>query len=171
MMKKLSVLLGTLFCCSVVGCSADVNDLLVAETIGALKQATSHIEQVTNTLTAATAEAKKAGKPLAIAKIATATEDAGQLKKPALVLQQLKAQMEVRKDNITKQQMEALANKHKAEIQRSMADLDAARKKLDAALNDAEPAADADGKLALEKLREKLKEGLDEFEVLNKRQT
>jgi hypothetical protein len=171
MMKKLSVLLGTLLCFSVVGCSADPNDMLVAQTIGSLKQATSHIEQVTTTLTTATAEAKKAGKPLALAKIATATEQAGQLKDPALMLQRIKAETEVRKDNITKEQKEVLANKHKADFQRAMADLDAAEKKLEAALKDAEPVADADGKLALEKLREKLKEGQDEFEVLNKRQT
>jgi hypothetical protein len=170
-MKKLCVLLGTLLSCSVVGCSADPNDLLVGDTIAQLKLATSHIEQVANTLTTATAEAKKTGKPLAIAKIATATEQAGELKKPALMLQRIKAETEIRKDNISTAQKEALATKHKADFQRAMADLDAAEKKLDAALKDAEPVADGDGKQALEKLREKLKEGQDEFEVLNKRQT
>jgi hypothetical protein len=171
MMKKLSVLLGTLLSCCVIGCGQDPNDKLVADTIAQLKNATSKIEEVSSTLTAATADAKKSGKPLAIARVATATEQAGELKVPALVLQRIKAETEVRKDSLTKDQREVLANKYKGDFQRSLADLDAAQKKLDAALKEAEPVADGDGKQALEKLREKLKESQDEYEVLNKRQT
>jgi hypothetical protein len=171
MMKKLSVLLGTLLSCCVIGCSADPRDEIVAKTIAGLKQATTDIEQVSNTLTTATAEAKKAGKPLAIAKVATATEQAGEIKKIAIFLQNKKAETEGYKDQMTKEQREALSNKYKADFQRAMADLDTAERKLDAALKDAELVADSDGKQALEKLREKLKEGQDEFEVLNKRQS
>jgi hypothetical protein len=171
MMKKLSVLLGTFLSCCVIGCSADPKDELVAKTIAGLKQATTDIEHVSDTLTSATADAKKSGKPLAIAKVATATEQAGEIKKIAMFLQTKKAETEVYKDQMTKEQREALNTKYKADFQRAMADLDTAERKLDAALKDAEVVADGDGKQALEKLREKLKEGQDEFEVLTKRQT
>ena len=170
-MKKLAVLLGTFLACGVVGCSADPNDIIMSETIAALRDTTNQIEQLSSALTAETAEAKKTGKPLSIVKIKKATEDAGDLKKPALRLQRVKAEIEIRKDNMTKDQREALASKYKADFQRAMADLDAAERKLDAALKAAEPAADSDGKVALDNLREKLKESQDEFEVLNKRQT
>jgi hypothetical protein len=175
-MRSVYVLVGTFCAMTLVGCSEDPNDAWIAETISTLKGTTSVIEQVSKTVGDALAQAKRDGKPLALEKIAKATEESGELKKRAEKLQKIKAEAEYRKDNITKEQRDDYAIKHKGAFQASMVELDSAQKKLDTVLREAEvyasegAMANAESKGALEKLREKLKEGQDEFEVLTKRQ-
>ena len=171
-MRKVFVLiLGTLFVCTLVGCGTDPNEKSVANTISCLTSTSDVIKQVTKTLNDGVSEAKKNNKPLAKDKVNKATEEAAKLKEWATALQNIKAEIEMRKEGVTKEQKEELAKKHKAAFQQALADLDDAQKKLETALKDADAVADAEGKAALEVLRGKLKEGQDEFEVLTKRQT
>ena len=82
-----------------------------------------------------------------------------------------RAASENRRDTITEERRSEYAAKYKSSIATALADLDAAQKKLDLALRDAEAASDNDGKAALDTLRTKLEETQKEFEVLTKRQS
>jgi hypothetical protein len=173
LMRWLSVLACTLCIGFVGGCSDDVTELRISKTIAILKDTTRTIEQVTKTLTDAAAQAKKDGKPMPLDKIAAATEEAGKLKSNARELQNLKAAIEGAREIITKEQRDEYAARNKNSVQEALAELEAAQRALEVALNSADAAAtgDPDARGAMEKLREKLKEGQDEFEVLTKRQT
>src|SRR5271166_4092713 len=103
-MRKLYVLLGTLLTFTVVGCGEDTNDTIIAGITSILDGTTSQIEQITKTVNDAVSQAKKDNKPLDIAKIATATQNAAELKKKAEALQRYKAEIDVRKDNLTADQ-------------------------------------------------------------------
>jgi hypothetical protein len=170
-MRKLYVLLGTLVICGASGCSEDLNEAYVAGTINVLKRTTSDVEQVTKTISEATTQAKNSNKPLDIAKVARATQEAASLKKQAQELQNLKARMDVRKDGVTASAREEYAANHKGDVQQSLQALDIAQKNLEVALRDADAVADNDGKSALEKLREAIKEARNEFEMVTKRQS
>jgi hypothetical protein len=175
-MRKLYVLLSTLLVCAFVGCSDDPNEYWITQTISNLRGVTGDIEQVTKTLNDSVADAKKnpPDYKAAYIKIARATTEAGQLKGKAEILQRIKAQTEGRKEAITKEQREEYRNKHKGDFQSALANLDAAQKKLDKALQEADREVgekDNECKGGLEKLRQKLKESQDEFEVLTRRQT
>jgi predicted nucleic acid-binding Zn-ribbon protein len=172
-MRKIHVLLGTLLVCAVAGCSDDPNDILISHTISVLRGTTTDVEQVTKTLGDAVTTAKKESKPLDLIKINKAIQEAGGLKKKAQELQNLKAQTDVRKDNISAAQKEEFANKYKAPFQKALQDLDAAQKNLEVTMREAETVAapDPETKSALEKLRDALKEAQNEFEVLTKRQS
>jgi len=170
-MRKLYVLLGTLLACVVVGCGDDPNDKVIAETISTLRNTTSDIEHVSKTINDAVNQAKNSKKPLDIAEIDKATKEAAGLKKKAQDLQNEKAWMDVRKDNITAEQREEYANRYKVDIGKALQGLDAAQKNLELALREADSVADSDGKSSLQKLRETLQEAQNEFEVLTKRQS
>jgi hypothetical protein len=170
-MRKLYVLFGTLLVCAVAGCSEDLNEELVKNTVQILDNTTSDLEQVTKTLNSAVTEAKSSNKPLDIAKIARANQEAGGLKNKARELQDRKARMDVRKDNVTTAEREDYAAKFKPAMAKALQRLDAAEKNLDVALREADAVADNDGKSSLEKLRDTLKEAQNEFEVLTKRQS
>jgi DNA repair exonuclease SbcCD ATPase subunit len=172
-MRKLYVLLGTLLICTVAGCGDDTNDNIIAGTISILDGTTSQIEQITKTVKDTVDQAKKDSKPLDIAKIATATQNATELKKKAEALQRFKAEIDVRKDSLTADQREENAKKHKAAFQQKLQNLDTAQKNLDTALREADAVAatNNESKAALEKLRDALKEAQNEFEVLTKRQS
>jgi hypothetical protein len=174
-MKKWRVLFGTLLSCFCVGCSQDPNDQLVAETIAQLNATTGFFEQVAKTVNEAGQDYKNNNKPQALVKIQRAITEAGQFKTPAAQLQRIKALTEIRKDNISTAEKESLDSKYKAAFMSALAELDTSQKKLTDALKKTEKAADEandqDGKNSLELLRQKLKEGQDEFEVFTKRQT
>jgi hypothetical protein len=152
----------------VAGCSTDPNEELVSSLIATVNGTTSEIERVTKTLTDATSDAKTNSKPLAVERVNTATEQAAELKKRATFLQRIKAEIEIRKDSVTKEDREALASKHGGALRKALADLDGAEKKLEDALRKADDVADQSGKDALRKLRDKLQEYQSEFDVLNK---
>jgi hypothetical protein len=172
-MRKLYVLLGTLLTCTVVGCGEDANDSVIAGTISILDGTTSHIEQITKIVNDAVSQAKKDSQPLDIAKIATATQIATELKKKAQDLQSAKARIDVSKDGLTPEQREDYAKRYKAAFQQKLQNLDAAQKNLEVALREADAVAatNSESKAALEKLRDALKESQNEFEVLTKRQS
>jgi hypothetical protein len=172
-MRVLSVLVCTFCLCFVGGCSEDITEARISRTIAIMKDATQTIEQVTRTLKDAAAQAKKDGKAMPLDKIAVATEELGELKKKARELQNLKANVEGAREVLTKEQRDEYAAKNKNNFQQALADLEAAQRALDGAIAEAEiaSASDPDAKGAMTKLREKLKEGQDEFEVLTKRQT
>jgi hypothetical protein len=172
-MRKLYVLLGTLLTFAVAGCGEDANDSIIAGTISILDGTTSQIEQITKTLNDAVNEAKKETKPLDLAKIKTATQNAIELKKKAETLQRYKAEIDVRKDGLTPEQREEYATKYKAAFQQKLQNLDTAQKNLDVALREADAvaASNSESKAALEQLRDALKESQNEFEVLTKRQS
>jgi DNA repair exonuclease SbcCD ATPase subunit len=171
-MRKLLVLLGALLTCTIAGCGEDTNDTIIAGTISILDGTTSQIDQITKTLNDAVDQAKD-GKPLDIAKIATATQNAVELKKKAEALQRYKAEIDVRKDSLTADQREEYARKHKAAFQQKLQSLDTAQKNLEAALRkaDAVAAPNSESKANLEKLRDALIDAQKEFEVLTKRQS
>jgi hypothetical protein len=169
-MRKLSVLLCTFAVFGLAGCADDANDQLVARTISTLSSTTSTVEQITKTLNDGVAKAKQENKPLDKNALIEATKKADDLKKIAGELQRIKADTEVVKDSITTEQKVALAKKHKQNFVQALSDLDAAQRKLDAALKDAEAVTAAEDKPVMEKLREKLTEAQQEFEVLTKRQ-
>jgi len=171
-MKKFYVLLGTFASCCLVGCGSDENERLVSDTLAKLSNTTTLIEQIRKTVGDAVTDAKNNKKPLAKAAILKATEEAGQLKGLAEYLQRLKGAADFNKDSITPDQRNELAKKHKKAFQKGLVALDQAQKALDVTMREADAIAesDPDARANLKLLREKLKEGQDEFEVLSKRQ-
>jgi len=154
------------------GCSEDPNTRLIAGTISTLQESTALFEQIAKTMNDAASQAESAGKPLALDKVEKALADADVLKQKAKILQNIKAEAERRKDNITADQRDEYSKKYRGDFQKAVADVDAAQLKLDVALRRAETVADDGGKRFLsEKLGKKLKDIQDEFEVLTKRQS
>jgi len=177
-MRKLCVLLSTLFMFTCVGCSNDPNDELIVGTIQVLGNTTRTIEQIKTQVADTVEAAKKDGKPLAIEKITLAAGKADELKKMAKQLQDIKAAADVRKENITPEQRPEYASRHKATFQRALQEVDKAQKDLEIALNEAgaynasltDSEDRAKGASALAELRKKVEDGQREFEVLTKRQ-
>jgi outer membrane murein-binding lipoprotein Lpp len=170
-MRKLLLPLGMLVVCGIAGCSEDPNDGLISTTISRLNQTTQALEEVNKSLKDAVAQAKNTNQPLDLVPIGKATDRASEIKQLAQDLQRIKAQVDVRKESITAEQREEYAKKYKASFQQALQNLDVAQKNLEATLREGDAVANPEGKSALEKLRETIKESLNEFEVLTKRQS
>jgi hypothetical protein len=172
-MKLLYVLFGTLLIFTVAGCGEDTNDIIIAGITSILDGTTSQIDQITKTVNDAVTQAKKEDKPLDIAKIATATQMATELKKKAEALQRYKAEIDVRKDNLTPDQRDENKRKHQAALEQKLQNLYTAQNNLHAALleADAVAASNNESKAALEKLRDALNEAKSEFGLQTKRQS
>ena len=177
-MKPYLVLVPILACLC-VGCGDDQSDLIISKTISTLRDTTSTIEQVKALVNDALSQAKKDNKSLAPEKIVTATEKAGDLKRLAKVLHQLKAATDSRKESLTAEQRKESAKRHKSDFESAMIAIDAAQKELAATLNEADAAAAAIADnsekaivtTALAELKKELKKGQSEFEVLTKTQS
>ena len=174
------MLFGTLLACAVAGCSDDPNDILISHTISVLRGTTTDVEQVTKTLGDAVTTAKKRASRWTSLRLTKPCQEAGRpQEKRRGYLQQIKAQTELRKESITPEQKEEYSNKHKAFFQNGagrhghgpeeIGHIDARGRCDTEATPDAVEKAKAIASLG--KLREKLKEAEDEFEVLTKRQT
>jgi hypothetical protein len=174
MKRTVSILLSAVCACAFVGCAEDRHDKAIAETISAMNGATTVIEQVTKTVGDAVADARKENKPLSVDKIKRADDETKQLKEKSKILQEIKGYMEVNKENITKEQREDYEKKYKGALREAATKLDAAQKKLEATLQDAEKITkdhqDSTGKKALETLRKTLQDHQEDFTVLTKRQ-
>jgi len=170
-MRKIHVLLGTLFACTVVGCGQDPNDKIISETISAMQETTRSIEVITGLVSGEVETAKKTSKPRDEKKLLEAKAEADKLKEKAVKLQGIKSQTDSIRDVLTKEQKDELAKKHKAPFQQAANDLYNAEKKLEAALKDAKALATTPGvsKTALEDLQKALENSQKEFAVMNKK--
>jgi hypothetical protein len=167
----MTVLLGALFAFACIGCGDDVHDRILDQIFQVLTNTTRDIDTVAKTLNDAVAQAKNDKKPLDLAKIAEAQKQASELKQKAKDLGKIKDIAENRSEGVTPEQQGKYADNRKSNLIAALVELDAAQKRLDTALREADAVADAEGKAALEKLRDTLKEAQNEFEVLTKRQS
>ena len=176
-MRKLGVLMSTMFACLCVGCSSDPNDRLIVNTMSIMNDTTRAIEQIKSDVVQAVEAAKKDNKPLSIEKIRAVATKAEELKKKAKELQMAKAETDVRKENVTAEQRQEYSDRHKGSFTRNLEELGKAQIELTAALKDAEAYNESlpdgedrdNGAKELADLRKKLDESQREFEVLTRR--
>jgi hypothetical protein len=170
-MTKIRVLLGTLLVCGLFGCSQDPNEAAVSETIAALRDTTTIIEQITTTVKGEVEAAKKSNGKMDVVKLADANTKAKELKGQAERLQKIKATIDNLREGLNKEQRAALADKHKGSFQDAANALNKAERDLDKVMKDADEQAKAeDAKAAMKTLRETLVNSQKEFAVLTKKQ-
>jgi hypothetical protein len=171
--KKCCVLLGTLFACGLAGCAQDPNEKAVSETISTLQDTAAIVRRISEIVNTEVKTIKNdPKKAMDDTKLADAKKEAEKLKKQAEELKRIKADTDVLRDGLTKEQREALAGKHKAAFQAAASDLGKAERELEAVMLEAEKvAASPNNKKAIEDLREALSNTQKEFAVLTKKQT
>jgi hypothetical protein len=175
-MKKVCVLLGTLFACGLAGCGSDANDEVVSKVIDTLKDTTRSIDAITRIVKTEVDIAKAKNTPLDEKKILEAKAEAEKLKEQATLLQRLKARTDFMKDSLSADQKADLAKKHKDGMAQAANELYNAQKSLETAMLEADevnkmPSATATSKAVLQDLRKALENSQKEFAVMSKRQS
>ncbi len=153
------------------GCGTDEQEVWIKRTLETVDEVTNNLKQV-NTLTreAITASEKTEGKILAESQqIARAVAAAEELKKLGDKLQRLKELTDRLKDKTSVSYREELTKTFRPRLDKKVQDMEKEQRELDVTLAEAEArAAPGGGKAAVAKLRDKLKEGLEAFQVVTK---
>jgi hypothetical protein len=154
----------------VVGCGSDEQEVRVKQTLDTIDEVTNNLSQVRKyTREAITASEKTDGKITETSQpIARAITSAEELRKLGEKLQRLKELTDRLKDKTSASYSEELTKTFRPRLEEKVLALEKEQRELDVVLAEAERKAGGGGKGIIGKLREKLKEGRDAFEVVTK---
>ncbi len=174
LLRAASLLLGGLLC-GVVGCGADVQDLIVSRTLNGIDQVTTNLADIRKAVNEAlTANAKKKQQD-SNAKLTETDPNllraytaAQELRKLGEGVQRLKAEADRYKDKTSADYRHELATRYSKQLADKVQNLEKEENDLDVTLSEAEANADEGGKKEVSKIREEIKRGVEAFEVLTK---
>jgi hypothetical protein len=154
----------------VVGCASDEQEVRIKQTLATIDEATTNLSQVRKyTREAITASEKTDGKITETSQpIARAVAAAEELRKLGEQLQRLKELTDRLKDKTSASYREELTRTFRPRLEEKVLAMEKEQRELDVVLYEAEQKAAGGGKGMITKLREKLKEGLDSFQVVTK---